>query len=309
MSERSTAWGHGLATVAADGRILDTWYPDPRLGAPEDAAHPLADAVRRDERRNVSTEAITTVIEDLAAPPRDAPDAYLRLHLLSHRLVRPREVALDGIFGVLANVAWTTHGPVDPAELPAVHRRFLAAGETLQVLGVDKFPRMVDYVVPPGVRIADADRVRLGAHLAAGTTVMHEGFVNYNAGTLGASMVEGRISAGVIVGDGSDVGGGASIMGTLSGGGTTVISVGERCLLGANSGLGISLGDDCVVEAGLYLTAGTLVRLPDGEVVKARELSGASGLLFRRHAQTGAVEAAPRTGRWAGLNAALHADQ
>jgi 2,3,4,5-tetrahydropyridine-2-carboxylate N-succinyltransferase len=236
------------------------------------------------------------------------PDAYLRLHLLSHRLVRPREVSLDGIFGVLPNVAWTTHGPVDPAELPAVRQRFLAAGEALQVLGVDKFPRMVDYVVPSGVRIADADRVRLGAHLAEGTTVMHEGFVNYNAGTLGASMVEGRISAGVIVGNGSDVGGGASIMGTLSGGGTEVISVGERCLLGANSGLGISLGDDCVIEAGLYLTAGTLVRLPDGEVVKARELSGASGLLFRRHSQTGAIEAAPRSGTWAGLNAALHAN-
>jgi 2,3,4,5-tetrahydropyridine-2-carboxylate N-succinyltransferase len=209
---------------------------------------------------------------------------------------------------VLSNVAWTNHGPVEPAEVPAARRRFLADGDVLHVHGVDKFPRMVDYVVPSGVRIADADRVRLGAHLAEGTTVMHEGFVNYNAGTLGTSMVEGRISAGVVVGDGTDIGGGASIMGTLSGGGSEVISVGERCLLGANSGLGISLGDDCIVEAGLYLTAGTLVRLPDGEVVKARELSGASGLLFRRHSQTGAVEAAPRTGRWAGLNAALHAN-
>jgi 2,3,4,5-tetrahydropyridine-2,6-dicarboxylate N-succinyltransferase len=306
MSERS-AWGHGLATISeASGRVLDTFYPEPRLGRPDGGANPLPG--RRDARRGVRTEPVTTAIEDLGAPPADAPDAYLRLHLLSHRLARPRELNLDGIFGVLANVAWTTHGPADPADLPAVRQRFLADGEALQVLGVDKFPRMVDYVVPAGVRIADADRVRLGAHLAEGTTVMHEGFVNYNAGTLGASMVEGRISAGVIVGDGSDVGGGASIMGTLSGGGSEVISVGERCLLGANSGLGISLGDDCVVEAGLYLTAGTLVRLPDGEVVKARELSGASGLLFRRHSQTGAIEAAPRSGRWGGLNAALHAN-
>src|SRR4051794_36126172 len=284
MSETaSSAWGAGLATVAeVSGRVLDVYYPAPQLGAPQTGAeNPLAGAAGRDERRGVRTDPVLTVIEDLSAPPADAADAYLRLHLLSHRLVQPRALNLDGIFGVLANVAWTTHGPVDPQDLPAARRRFLAAGEPLQVLGVDKFPRMVDYVIPPGVRIADADRVRLGAHLADGTTVMHEGFVNYNAGTLGASMVEGRISAGVIVGDGSDVGGGASIMGTLSGGGSEVISVGERCLLGANSGLGISLGDDCVVEAGLYLTAGTLVRLPDGDVVKARELSGADGLLFR----------------------------
>jgi 2,3,4,5-tetrahydropyridine-2-carboxylate N-succinyltransferase len=310
MSEPTTsgAWGLGLATVSeATGRVLDAYFPDPRLGAPDlAAANPLA--AGSDPRRGVRVEPGTTVVADLAAPPASVEDAYLRLHLLSHRLVQPRSINLDGIFGVLPNVAWTNHGPVEPAELPEVRRRFLAAGETLQVLGVDKFPRMVDYVVPPGVRIADADRVRLGAHLAEGTTVMHEGFVNYNAGTLGASMVEGRISAGVVVGDGSDVGGGASIMGTLSGGGSEVISVGERCLLGANSGLGISLGDDCVVEAGLYLTAGTLVRLPDGDVVKARELSGASGLLFRRHSQTGAIEAAQRTGRWSGLNAALHAN-
>jgi 2,3,4,5-tetrahydropyridine-2,6-dicarboxylate N-succinyltransferase len=302
----TSAWGHGLATIAG-GRVLDTWFPEPRLGEPDGTTPPGEPAT--DERRGVRLEPVTTHIADLAAPPQDTPDAYLRLHLLSHRLVRPRALNLDGIFAVLPNVAWTNHGPVDPAEVPAARRRFLASGETLHLFGVDKFPRMVDYVVPGGVRIADADRVRLGAHLADGTTVMHEGFVNYNAGTLGASMVEGRISAGVIVGDGSDVGGGASIMGTLSGGGTEVISVGERCLLGANSGLGISLGDDCVVEAGLYLTAGTLVKLPDGDVVKARELSGASGLLFRRHAQTGAVEATQRSGRWAGLNAALHANQ
>jgi 2,3,4,5-tetrahydropyridine-2,6-dicarboxylate N-succinyltransferase len=314
------AWGLGLATVTADdGRVLDALFPEPRLGlddAPHEpgtreAADPgelRAAADTTDEVRGVRTVAVTTVIGDLAQPPQDAYDGYLRLHLLSHRLVRPRELSMEGIFGVLPNVAWTSRGPVDPAELPAAQLRARAAGERLQVIGVDKFPRMTDYVVPSGVRIADADRVRLGAHLAEGTTVMHEGFVNYNAGTLGASMVEGRISAGVVVGDGSDVGGGASIMGTLSGGGTEIISVGERCLLGANSGLGISLGDDCVVEAGLYVTAGTLVRLPDGEVVKARELSGANGLLFRRHSQTGAIEAAPRSGRWAGLNEALHAN-
>ena len=320
MSDHPTqgAWAAGLATVTDAGRTLDVFFPQPQLGR-EGAPHAsgtrehmgderLAGAAGRDERRGVRLVPVATVLEDLAQPPVDAPDAYLRLHLLSHRLVRPREIALDGIFGVLPNVAWTTSGPVDPAELAEVQLRYRAAREPLQVLGVDKFPRMTDYVVPAGVRIADADRVRLGAHLADGTTVMHEGFVNYNAGTLGASMVEGRISAGVIVGDGSDVGGGASIMGTLSGGGTQVISVGERCLLGANSGLGISLGDDCVVEAGLYLTAGTRVRLPDGDVVPARELSGADGLLFRRNSESGAVEALPRSGRWAGLNAALHAN-
>jgi 2,3,4,5-tetrahydropyridine-2,6-dicarboxylate N-succinyltransferase len=251
---------------------------------------------------------VRTVIASLDDKPADTYDAYLRLHLLSHRLIQPHGASVDGIFGVLANVVWTSFGPcaVDGFELVRARLRRRGA---VAVYGIDKFPRMVDYVAPTGVRIADADRVRLGAHLAAGTTVMHEGFVNFNAGTLGTSMVEGRISAGVVVDDGSDVGGGASIMGTLSGGGTETISVGKRCLLGANSGLGISLGDDCVVEAGLYLTAGTLVRLPDGEVVKARELSGASGLLFRRNSRTGTVEALPRSGRWAGLNAALHANQ
>jgi 2,3,4,5-tetrahydropyridine-2-carboxylate N-succinyltransferase len=310
--ETTSAGGVGLATVTEPGdRVLDTFFPDPRLDGdvePHGAGHPLAGAQRRDERRGVRTELRTVVIEDLSTPPADTPDAYLRLHLLSHRLVKPREIALDGIFGVLPNVAFTTAGPVDPADLTDVLMRFRAAGVPIQVLGLDKFPRMIDYVVPSGVRIADADRVRLGAHLANGTTVMHEGFVNYNAGTLGASMIEGRISAGVVVGDGSDVGGGASIMGTLSGGGTQVISIGERCLLGANSGVGISLGDDCVVEAGLYLTAGTRVRLPDGDVVRARELSGASGLLFLRNSETGAVEARPRSGSWSGLNAALHAN-
>jgi len=300
--------------------VLDTWFPDPQLGgeAPgepgtralgqHEGPPELAGASGRDERRGVRLVAVHAVIGSLADPPADAHDAYLRLHLLSHRLIAPRTANLDGIFGVLNNVAWTTQGPVDPANLTAVRMRFRAAREPFAVTSVDKFPRMTDYVVPGGVRIGDADRVRLGAHLAEGTTVMHEGFVNYNAGTLGQSMVEGRISAGVVVGDGSDVGGGASIMGTLSGGGTQVISIGERCLLGANAGVGISLGDDCVVEAGLYVTAGSRVTLPDGDVVKAGELNGADGLLFRRNSQSGAIEALPRSGNWAGLNAALHAN-
>jgi 2,3,4,5-tetrahydropyridine-2-carboxylate N-succinyltransferase len=302
----TAAWGAGLATLAGD-RVLEVFYPEPRLGPPGEPTDVLPE--RADARRGVTEAPVFTVIEDLAAPPAGTADAYLRLHLLSHRLVRPRELNLDGIFGVLPNVAWTNHGPLDPAELTAARLRFRADGLALEVHSLDKFPRMTDYVAPAGVRVADADRVRLGAHLAEGTTVMHEGFVNYNAGTLGHSMVEGRISAGVVVGDGSDVGGGSSIMGTLSGGGTEVISIGERCLLGANAGIGISLGDDCTVEAGLYVTAGTLVTLPDGDVVKARELSGASGLLFRRNSRTGTVEALPRSGRWAGLNAALHANE
>src|SRR5688500_2257388 len=314
------AWGYGLATIAEpDDRVLDTWYPAPQLGTEppgeesrrlgqNEGPHELAAATGRDERRGVRTVVVLTVIGSLADPPADAHDAYLRLHLLSHRLITPHQANLGGIFGVLNNVAWSTHGPVDPAALADVRMRFRASGVPFTITSVDKFPRMTDYVVPAGVRIADADRVRLGAHLADGTTVMHEGFVNYNAGTLGTSMVEGRISAGVVVGDGSDVGGGASIMGTLSGGGTEVISVGERCLLGANSGLGISLGDDCVVEAGLYVTAGSRVTLPDGEVVKAASLTGANGLLFRRNSQTGAIEALQRSGSWGGLNAALHAN-
>jgi 2,3,4,5-tetrahydropyridine-2,6-dicarboxylate N-succinyltransferase len=306
ISEGASA--SGVATLA-DGRVLDVYYPEPKLGADGQRGTRTAGESGFDEVRGVTTVPVHTSIASLADPPTDAYDAYLRLHLLSHRLVKPHDANLDGLFGVLSNVAWTNHGPVDPAAVPAVQRRVRAAGEPFQVFGVDKFPRMTDYVVPAGVRIADADRVRLGAHLADGTTVMHEGFVNFNAGTLGHSMVEGRISAGVVVGDGSDVGGGASIMGTLSGGGSEVISIGERCLLGANSGLGISLGDDCVVEAGLYLTAGARVALPDGEVVKARELSGANGLLFRRNSQSGAIEVVPRTGSWGGLNAALHANQ
>jgi 2,3,4,5-tetrahydropyridine-2,6-dicarboxylate N-succinyltransferase len=305
----TAAWGRGVATVDRDGRVFDVLYPKPQLGEADDPpGTTMGEVERGDALRGTFDLPVVTVIDDLRASPTDAFDAYLRLHLLSHRLIRPNGLSLEGIFGVLPNVAWTSHGPVDPAKLPEVRMRFREEGVPLVVHGVDKFPRMTDYVAPSGVRIADASRVRLGAHLAEGTTVMHEGFVNFNAGTLGASMVEGRISAGVVVGDGSDIGGGASIMGTLSGGGTQVISIGERCLLGANAGLGISLGDDCIVEAGLYLTAGTRLTLPDGEVVKALELSGADGLLFRRNSQTGAVEAMPRSGSWAGLNAALHAN-
>ncbi|MGZ4276434.1 MAG: 2,3,4,5-tetrahydropyridine-2,6-dicarboxylate N-succinyltransferase [Solirubrobacteraceae bacterium] len=307
MSEKRIARGAGLATYAGE-RVLDAWFPAPVLG-PDGGGDPaeLRAGEREDAIRGVRTKVVQTQV-DLDAPPADTADAYLRLHVLSLRLVRPRELNLDGIFGVLPNVAWTSLGPVAIDELPAARMRARAAGVALEVIGVDKFPRMTDYVVPDGVRIADADRVRLGAHVAAGTTVMHEGFVNYYAGTLGASMVEGRISAGVVVGDGSDVGGGASIMGTLSGGGTAVISIGERCLLGANAGIGISLGDDCVVEAGCYVTAGSRVTLPDGRVVKALELSGSDGLLFRRNSVTGALEALPRSDRWSGLNAALHAN-
>ncbi|HZO35537.1 MAG TPA: 2,3,4,5-tetrahydropyridine-2,6-dicarboxylate N-succinyltransferase [Solirubrobacteraceae bacterium] len=301
------ASAHGLQTVdRATGAILDAWYPEPLLEAEPRSIDGLHG--HEDELRGVAVEPVTTVIADLGAAPVGVADAYLRLHLLSHRLVVPHAINLDGIFGVLPNVAWTSLGPVAVERIAEVRLRVRAGGGQLGVHGVDKFPRMTDYVVPSGVRIADADRVRLGAHLAEGTTVMHEGFCNYNAGTLGASMVEGRISAGVVVGDGTDIGGSASIMGTLSGGGTTVISLGERCLLGANSGIGISLGDDCVVEAGLYVTAGTRIALPDGTVAKGIELSGANGLLFRRNSETGAVEALAREGSWGGLNAVLHAN-
>ncbi|MBX9246461.1 2,3,4,5-tetrahydropyridine-2,6-dicarboxylate N-succinyltransferase [Actinotalea ferrariae] len=329
-----TAWGHGLATVTHDGTVLDVWYPQPALGlAPSDGSDEEARAAlrgleRSDDARRVRTQVVTTEI-DLDEAPAGTADAYLRLHLLSHRLVRPHGLALDGLFGVLPNVVWTDRGPCAAEDFEATRLRLHAAhGAAPRVLGVDKFPRMVDYVLPSGVRIADADRVRLGAHLAEGTTVMHEGFVNYNAGTLGTCMVEGRISQGVVVGDGSDVGGGASIMGTLSGGGRETITIGRRSLLGANSGLGIPLGDDCVVEAGLYLTAGTKVTLvgtsqgtgdgTDGgtregtdegsTVVAARTLAGRDGLLFRRNSLTGAVEAIVRAGTGVSLNPDLHAN-
>ncbi|MFD5830550.1 2,3,4,5-tetrahydropyridine-2,6-dicarboxylate N-succinyltransferase [Lentzea sp. NPDC060358] len=316
----STAYGIGLATVTPDGTVLDTWYPSPLLedaGEPgttrlssaeiwEALGEPAAKLLGEDPERDVEVVGVRVAI-DLATAPRDTYDVWLRLHLLSHRLVKPHGANLDGIFGLLTNVVWTNHGPcaVDGFEQTRIRLRVRGP---VTVHSVDKFPRMVDYVLPSGVRIGDADRVRLGAHLAAGTTVMHEGFVNFNAGTLGNSMVEGRISGGVVVGDGSDVGGGASIMGTLSGGGKQVISIGERCLLGANAGLGISLGDDCVVEAGLYLTAGTKVTGPGGEVVKAVELSGQSNLLFIRDSVTGAVLVKPRKGTGVELNAALHAN-
>ena len=304
-STPTSAWGVGLATIAADGTTLDTFFRHLGLGNAVPTATPPETQSTTDERRGVAIVPTSLVIDTQAAPT-SASDVYLRLHLLSHRLVEPRTINLDGAFGLLTNVAWTSIGPVAIDTLEDVRYNLLRQGQHLVVHGVDKFPRMTDYVVPSGVRIADASRVRLGAHLASGTTVMHEGFCNFNAGTLGASMVEGRISAGVIVGDGSDIGGGASIMGTLSGGGKEMVTVGKKCLLGANSGLGISLGDECIIEAGLYITAGTQVRLPDGTVVKARELSGASGLLFRRNSQSGAVEAVQRTGSWGGLNAALH---
>jgi 2,3,4,5-tetrahydropyridine-2-carboxylate N-succinyltransferase len=317
----TTAWGHGLATVAhppatspsSGGTVLDTWYPAPALGAPPEGGDDVAHAeletwVGDDPRREVSIDIVTTVI-DVDAAPASTPDAYLRLHLLSHLLVAPNTINLDGIFAHLPIVAWTTAGPILPEVFARLRPALQRAGISAQ--GIDKFPRLLDYVTPDRVRIADASRVRLGAHLAPGTTVLHEGFVNFNAGTLGTSMVEGRISQGVVVGDGSDVGGGASIMGTLSGGGTQRVTIGERALLGANSGVGISIGDDSVVEAGLYVTAGTKVTLliPDApaRTVKAVELSGVAGLLFRRNSLTGAVEVLPRSGGSVELNAQLHA--
>ena len=306
---RRPAWGWGLASIHASGQVLDTYFPAPRLGVADDSAAPpsLISAVVDDDTRGVRTEIVLVEI-DLAAPPAGTSDAYLRLHLLSHRLVSPRDLNMTGIFASLPNVVWTSAGPCAVEGFEEVRIRMRARGEHLTVFGVDKFPRMVDYVLPTGVRIADADRVRLGAHLAEGTTVMHEGFVNFNAGTIGTSMVEGRISAGVVVGRDSDIGGGASIMGTLSGGGTEVISIGERCLLGANAGVGIALGDDCVVEAGLYLTAGTKVTLPNGDVVNARTLSGKNDLLFIRNSVTGAVEMRRRERGGVELNAELHAN-
>ncbi|WP_274556944.1 2,3,4,5-tetrahydropyridine-2,6-dicarboxylate N-succinyltransferase [Streptomyces spiramyceticus] len=311
----------GLATLAADGTVLDTWFPAPELVAEpgpagterltaERAAELLGatapKALGPDARRGVEVVAVRTVIASLDDKPLDAHDAYLRLHLLSHRLVRPHGQNLDGVFGLLSNVAWTSLGPVAVDQVETVRLNARAEGLNLQVTSIDKFPRMTDYVAPAGVRIADADRVRLGAHLASGTTVMHEGFVNFNAGTLGTSMIEGRISAGVVIGDGSDIGGGASTMGTLSGGGKQIISIGERCLVGAEAGVGIALGDECIVEAGLYVTAGTRVTMPDGQIVKALELSGASNILFRRNSVTGAVEARPNNAVWGGLNDVLH---
>lgn len=319
MSTATSAWAHGLATVSTDsateGSVLDVWFPPPHLGerpAGDEAPRELVEATGSDHARRIRREVVTVEIADLAAAPTTTAEVWLRLHLLSHRLVAPHGQSMEGVFGLLTNVVWTSVGPCAVEGFEDTRARMRMHGQHVSVYGIDKFPRMTDYVVPTGVRVADADRVRLGAHLASGTTVMHEGFVNFNAGTLGASMVEGRISAGVVVGDGSDVGGGASIMGTLSGGGKQVISIGERCLLGANAGLGISLGDDCVVEAGCYVTAGTKVTVrgvggvEDGAVIKAAELSGASNVLFRRNSVSGAVEAVPWKGEGIALNADLH---
>jgi 2,3,4,5-tetrahydropyridine-2-carboxylate N-succinyltransferase len=301
------ASGHGVATIS-EGTVLDLWFPTPTLGELNGKPSALlASMVGKDETRKVSREIVSIQI-DLSAAPQSAADAYLRLHLLSHRLVQPHGLSLDGIFGLLANVVWTSAGPCAVDGFEEVRGALKAKFGHVTIFSVDKFPRMVDYVIPSGVRIAEADRVRLGAHLASGTTVMHEGFVNFNAGTLGTSMVEGRISAGVVVGDGTDVGGSASIMGTLSGGGKEVISIGKKCLLGANSGIGISLGDNCVVEAGTYVTSAAKVRLPDGEIVKAKTLSGASNLLFRRNSLDGCLEVVLREGSWGGLNSILHSN-
>ena len=302
------ASGHGLATVSLSGAVLDTWFPEPLLGKLSSPVLPFLSAlVGIDEIRGVKREIVSIEI-DLDKAPDSVSDAYLRLHLLSHRVIKPHGANVDGIFGILNNVVWTSVGPCPVENFEITRANLKQKFGAITVLAVDKFPRMVDYVIPSGVRIADADRVRLGAYLASGTTVMHEGFVNFNAGTLGTSMVEGRISAGVIVGDGTDVGGGASIMGTLSGGGKEIISVGEKCLLGANSGLGISLGNNCVIEAGTYITAAAKVRLPDGEIVKASTLSGANNLLFRRNSLDGCLEAIMRTGSWGGLNSVLHSN-
>ncbi|WP_238010172.1 2,3,4,5-tetrahydropyridine-2,6-dicarboxylate N-succinyltransferase [Dactylosporangium sp. AC04546] len=304
----SPAWGFGLATVTSSGQVLDAWFPTGQFGLGTFADNSDVSDSTDGPLPGLRVEPIRVEIASLGDAPVSTADVYLRLHLLSHRLVQPHQANLDGQFGLLANVAWTSAGPCPPERVDELRLVERAAGRRLSVYGIDKFPRMVDYVTPSGVRIADADRVRLGAHLAAGTTVMHEGFVNFNAGTLGTSMVEGRISAGVVVGDGTDVGGGSSIMGTLSGGGKETIRLGERCLLGANAGIGISLGDDCVVEAGCYITAGAKLTLPDGRVVKARELSGVNNLLFLRNSVTGRLEVRERQGRGIELNAALHAN-
>ena len=303
----SLANGHGIATMSGS-TLLDIWFPSPALGPTSGTPDArLMALIGKDEIRQVTRELLSLEI-DTSSAQQSAADAYLRLHLLSHRLVKPHGLSLEGIFGLLTNVVWTSAGPCSTENFEDIRAALQARYGHVTVFSIDKFPRMVDYVSPSGVRIADADRVRLGAHLAPGTTVMHEGFVNFNAGTLGTSMVEGRISAGVVVGDGTDVGGGASIMGTLSGGGKEVISVGQKCLLGANSGLGISLGDNCVIEAGTYITAAAKVRLPDGEIVKAGTLSGAANLLFRRNSQDGSLEVILRSGTWGGLNSVLHSN-
>ena len=306
-SSQNLAYGVGVATQTESGQTLDCHFHSIGLGSKPANKQGETLSLQQDSDliRKVKKIAIDISI-DLSVAPKDVADVYLRLHLLSHRLVKPHGVNLDNIFTILPNVVWTSVGACEINTFDQVRLALQNKYGNLTVYSVDKFPRMIDYVIPDGVRIADGDRVRLGAYLSAGTTVMHEGFVNFNAGTLGKSMVEGRISSGVVVGDGSDIGGGASIMGTLSGGGKEVISIGERTLLGANSGAGISLGDDCVIEAGVYITAGSKILLPDGKIVKAKELSGANNLLFRRNSQSGALEVVPKSGSWSGLNSVLH---
>ena len=306
-SSQNLAYGVGVATQTESGQTIDCHFHSIGLGSKPANKQGEALSLQQDSDliRKVKKIPIDIGIE-LSVAPKDVADVYLRLHLLSHRLVKPHGVNLDNIFTILPNVVWTSVGACEINTFDQVRLALQNKYGNLTVYSVDKFPRMIDYVIPEGVRIADGDRVRLGAYLSAGTTVMHEGFVNFNAGTLGNSMVEGRISSGVVVGDGSDIGGGASIMGTLSGGGKEVISIGERTLLGANSGAGISLGNDCVIEAGVYITAGSKILLPDGKIVKAKELSGANNLLFRRNSQSGALEVVPKSGSWSGLNSVLH---
>jgi len=305
-SAQQNAFGIGIATQNQAGEILECWFHTLGIGS-KTGVDKFPELLTTDEIRKVKRVNLSLEI-DLTNPAKDVADVYLRLQLLSHRIVKPHGLNLDGIFGILPNLVWSSVGPCEVSTFNEVQPLLRAKYQSLIIYGVDKFPRMIDYVVPEGVRIADGDRVRLGAYLSSGTTVMHEGFINFNAGTLGKSMVEGRISAGVVVGDGSDIGGGASIMGTLSGGGKEIVSIGKRTLLGANSGIGISLGDDCVVEAGAYITAGSKISLPDGTTVKAKELSGANNLLFRRNSQSGALEALPKTGGWNGLNSVLHSN-
>jgi len=306
-SSQSMAYGVGVATQTESGQTLDCHFHS--LGLGSKPANKQGETLNLQQDSDLIRKVKKIVVDisiDLSVAPKDVADVYLRLHLLSHRLVKPHSINLDNIFTLLPNVVWTSVGACEINSFDQVRLALQNKYGNLTVYSVDKFPRMIDYVIPDGVRIADGDRVRLGAYLSAGTTVMHEGFVNFNAGTLGKSMVEGRISSGVVVGDGSDIGGGASIMGTLSGGGKVVISIGERTLLGANSGAGISLGNDCVIEAGVYITAGSKILLPDGKIIKAKELSGANNLLFRRNSQSGSLEVVPKSGSWSGLNSVLH---
>lgn len=326
MSTSVFAWGIGFAATDAGGACVEASYLrlglssfggaapaiSPLLGAEEEQVlwpdkkqrRALAKVTGLPELDAAREKSVVVCLLRQDAPLKTAAGAYLKLHLLSHRLCRPNHINLENLFSVLPNLAWTNEGPVPLEELPARRRAARAQGGYLKVFSVDKFPPMADYVVPDGVRIADTARVRLGAWIGEGTTIMHEGFINFNAGTEGPNMVEGRISAGVVVGAGSDLGGGASTMGTLSGGGKVLISVGRHCLIGANAGTGIPLGDNCTIEAGLYITAGTVVQTPQG-TRKARELAGKPDLLFRRNSLSGAVECLPNP-RPVELNRQLH---